>query len=267
MARELLSQDDAGENMLRVFEREPQLFISVFIEDQLAALAQVNEPGTLSYLTVYVAPLFRRQGIGSAVVRYAEEKLRTGGTEKVRSSFRANYPSTLTFAHKLGYGDYFSSSLMRRTGGPFPMEKLEELPVRSYTDQDYTASQSLYAEAFHEMRVRVGSFPDSVVAQPSEQERRSWLEDAQDRFVYVLNGEIAAYAHLSTGEISSISVRSDLQGHGIGKTFMRYLCNEIYRRGYANVDLWCVVGNNARILYDRLGFEEKYTMQFVRKTL
>ncbi|WP_217492818.1 GNAT family N-acetyltransferase [Bacillus sp. FJAT-27264] len=82
-----------------------------------------------------------------------------------------------------------------------------------------------------------------------------------------MNGEIFAYSHISGNEISSISVRTDLQGLGIGRRFVMYLCNEIYRRGNATVTLWCVVGNDARNLYDSLGFKEKYTMEFVRKTL
>ncbi|MGZ9585853.1 GNAT family N-acetyltransferase [Paenibacillus marinisediminis] len=264
-ARELLSYDvNAGENILRVLAEEPDLFITAFIEDKLVAIAQVNEPASQSYLTVFIAPQFRRQGIGSAMVKYAEAQLRTGGTQRVRSSFRAGHHSSLAFACKLGYDQYFSSALMQRTDDPFP---LEELPVRLYTDEDYLASQLLYATAFHEMRVRVGCFPDSVIAEPSEKERRAWLEDAEDRFVYEINGEIVAYGHLSGNELSSICVRSDFQGHGIGRKFAMYLCNEIYQRGGANVDLWCVVGNYARNLYDSLGFKEKYIMQFMRKTL
>jgi mycothiol synthase len=265
VAKELLSYDvDTGENILRVLAEEPELFITALIEDKLVALAQVNEPASQSYLTVFVSPQFRRQGIGSAMLKYAETKLRAGGTQKVRSSFRAGHQSSLAFACKLGYDKYFSSALMQRTGDPFP---LEELPVRLYTNEDYLASQSLYAKAFHEMRVRVGCFPDSVIAQPSEIERRAWNEDAEDRFVYEINGEIVAYSHLSGNELSSISVRTDFQGLGIGKKFVMYLCNEIYQRGSANVDLWCVVGNYARNLYDSLGFKEKYIMEFVRKTL
>lgn len=154
VVRELLSYDvDAGENILRVLAEEPELFITAFIDDKLVALAQVNEPGSQSYLTVFVAPQFRRQGIGSAMVKYAETELRAGGTQKVRSSFRAGHPSSLAFARKLGYDKYFSSALLQRTGDPFPLEKL---PVRPYTDEDYLTSQSLYATAFHEMRVRVG---------------------------------------------------------------------------------------------------------------
>jgi len=265
VVRELLSYDiDGGKNILRVLAEEPELFITAYIENTLVALAQVNEPAFQSYFTVFVAPQFRRQGIGSAVVKHAETVLRTGGTQKVRSSFRACHHSSLAFAHKLGYDNYFASALMQRSGAPFP---LEELPVRQYTDEDYIASQSLYATAFHEMRVRVGSFPDSVIAQPSEKERSAWKEDAEDRFVYEIDGEIVAYSHISGNELSSISVRTDIQGHGIGRKFVMYLCNEIYQRGSTNVDLWCVVGNHARNLYDSLGFEEKYIMQFMRKSL
>jgi mycothiol synthase len=264
-ARELLSYDIvAGENILRVLAEAPELFITAFIEDKLVALAQVNEPASQSYLTVFVAPQYRRQGIGSAMVKYAENKLRAGGTQKVRSSFRVGHQSSLAFAHKLGYDKYFSSALMQRTGDPFP---LKELPVRLYSDEDYLASQSMYAAAFHEMRVRVGCFPDSVIAQPSEKERKAWKEDAENRLVYEINGEIVAYSHLSGHELSSISVRTDFQGLGIGRKFVMYLCNEIYERGSASVDLWCVVGNYARNLYDSLGFKEKYIMEFMRKTL
>ncbi|NHN35271.1 GNAT family N-acetyltransferase [Paenibacillus agricola] len=262
---ELLGYDvDTSENILRVLAEEPELFVTAFIEDKLVALAQVNEPASQTYLTIFVAPQFRRQGIGSAMVKYAENELRAGGAQKVRSSFRAGHQSSLAFAHKLGYNKYFSSAYMQRTDNTFPLEKL---PVRLYKDEDYLASQSLYAVAFHEMRVGVGCFPDSAIAQPSEKERRAWKKDAENRFVYEINGEIVAYSHLCGNELSSISVRIDFQGLGIGRKFVMYLCNEIHRRGSATVDLWCVVGNYARSLYDSLGFKEKYIMEFMRKTL
>ncbi|MBD2864037.1 GNAT family N-acetyltransferase [Paenibacillus oceani] len=263
--RQLISLDvDAGEDMLRVLAKEPKWFLTARIGDQLVALGQMNEPAPQSYITVFVDPLLRRQGIGTAMVKYMESELRAGGTEKVRSSFRAGRPSSLAFAQKLGFDPYFSSAYMQRTGEPFP---LEDIPARVYTDEDYIASQAFYAAAFHDMRVRVGRFPDSVIAPPSEKERRLWREEAEDRFVYEINGEIVAYSHISGNELSSISVRTDVQGRGIGRTFTRYLCNEIYRRGHTSVNLWCVVGNYARNLYDSLGFTESYTMDLVRKTL
>jgi mycothiol synthase len=129
------------------------------------------------------------------------------------------------------------------------------------------AAQSMYAVAFHEMRVGVGRFPDSVVAQPSEQERLKWQEEARDRYVYVLDEGIVGYSHLWGNEICSVSVQTDFQRRGIGRKFVMYLCNEIYRRGHTNVALSCVVGNDARKLYDSLGFEAKYTNELMRKSL
>jgi mycothiol synthase len=264
-AKQLLSRDlFAGEDILRVLGIAPELFVTAFMEDRLVALAQVNEPAIQSYMTVYVDPQFRGQGIGSAMAEFGENKLREGGTRHIRSSFRVGHPSSFAFARRLGFDKTFSSAYMQRTGDPFLPE---ELPVRMYRDDDYTETQAIYAVAFHEMRVRVGHFPDSVVAKPSEKERSEWNAEAEDRYVYEINGEIVAYSHIGGNEIGSVSVRSDFQGRGIGRKFVKYLCNELYRRGNPTVRLACVVGNYARDLYDSLGFEEKYVMQFVRKTL
>jgi GNAT superfamily N-acetyltransferase len=262
--KELVTSDgDVGEDILLALPKDPQLFITVHIEDKLVAMAQVNEPVSESYLKVFVAPQYRRQGIGSAVVRYAENKLRAGGTKKVRCSYRVN-PSSLAFASKLGYVPYFQSAFMQRAGDPF---LLEELPIRSYTDEDYLASHSLYATAFHEMRVRTGCFLDSVIARHSEMERIEWKEKASNRFVFELNGEIVAYSNLSGNKISSIAVHTDHQRLGIGRKFLMYLCNHIYQQGSTEVGLWCVVGNYARNLYESVGFNERYVEEYLRKTL
>lgn len=264
-ARELLSQDaEAGADLLQVLDEEPETFICAFIKDTLVALAQMEAPTHQSHLQVFVAPRYRRQGIGTAMVQAAETQLQAGGTRAVSTSFRSGAPASPGFARKLGYAPYYSLVYMQRTGGFIAQE---EAPVRLYTDEDFLPAHSLYATAFHEMRVRVGCFPDSVVAQPNEGRRNAWKADAEDRFVYEFNGEIAAYSHLHANEISSVSVRSDLQGRGIGREFVMYLCNEIYQRGHSAVVLCCVVGNEARQLYDSLGFQETHITEYMRKTL
>lgn len=264
-ASELLSQDaEAGADLLQVLDEEPETFICAFIDDTLVALAQMEAPTHQSHLNVFVAPRFRRRGIGAAMVLAAETQLQAGGTRAVSTSFRSLVPASPGFARKLGYAPYYSLVYMQRTGGFFSQE---EVPVRLYTDEDFLPAHSLYATAFHEMRVRIGRFPDSVVAQPNEGRRNAWKADAEDRFVYEINGEIAAYSHLHGNEISSVSVRSDLQGRGIGRKFVKYLCNEIYQRGHSAVILCCVAGNEARQLYDSLGFQETHIMEYMRKTL
>ncbi|MDF2544157.1 MAG: GCN5-related N-acetyltransferase [Herbinix sp.] len=264
-ARGILEEDPiSGEEFLKTLSEEPELLIGVFIGETLVALAQVEYSTIQSYISVFVAPKFRRKGIGTAVIRHEEDKLRESGTQKILGSFHYDNNESLIFARKFGYQEYFYSTLMQRTGEPFP---IETLPVRPYSDNDYLASQALQAKAFHEMRIRVGCFPDSEITQPSTKGREEWKEDEHNRFIYEVNGEIVAYGNLCGNEISSVSVRSDYQGYGIGRKFVMYLCNEIYHRGYEVVDLWCVVGNYARKLYDSLGFEAKYIVEFTRKTL
>jgi ribosomal protein S18 acetylase RimI-like enzyme len=234
------------------------------LDNELVALAQVEMSIPQSYLSIFVAPLFRRQGLGSAIVKYAEDILKEGGTKTIMSSFHANNKSSLAFARKHGFNNYFSSAFMQQTAEPFT---LESLPVRPYTDEDYIASQALSGVAFHDMRVRVGCFPDSVITKPSEKGREEWKKDGGNHFVYEVNGEIIAHGHLCGNELSSISVRTDFQGRGIGKKFTMYLCNEICRRGNKTIELWCVVGNYARNLYESLGFKEKYIAEFPLKIL
>lgn len=265
IAREILKQDNnSGDDLLRELSNDPESLIATFLGETLVGLAHIEKTVPQSYLVVYVAPNFRGQGIGSAIVKYAEDMLQEIGAKSIMSVVHADNDYSLAFARKHGYDNYYSSAFMQRTGDSFP---LEELPVRPYTDEDYLASQALYAKAFHEMRVQVGSFPNSVIAKPSENNRKSWKEDSVNRFVYMENGEIAAHGHLHGNELGSISVHTGLQGRGIGKKFIMYLCNELYHRGYETIELWCVVGNYARNIYDSLGFKEKYIAEFQHKTL
>ncbi|MEK3718815.1 GNAT family N-acetyltransferase [Paenibacillus sp. FSL R7-0333] len=262
-AAKLLSLDAyTGPDLLQVLEEEPELFSAAYVDETLLALVQMEASVPQSHLNVFVAPQYRRQGIGRALMQMAEAQLQAGGTRKVSTSVRSGASSSLAFARSLGYAPYYSLIYMERTGGSFPQETSS---ARLYRDEDFVAAHSLYATAFHEMRMRVGCFPDSVPAEPNEGRRTAWAADAQDRLVYELDGEIAAYSHIHGNEISSVSVRSDLQGRGIGRTFVKYLCNEIHRRGYTSVTLSCVVGNEAIHLYNSLGFQETHRIEYMIK--
>lgn len=264
-ASDLLHSDyAAGAEMLNSLENSPKDIMAVFLEDKLVALADVGKPEEQSFLSVFVDLKHRRQGIGSTLVNRVEQELGACGTRRIVTCFRSDNEIARTFARKHGYTPYFSSAKMERTGGSF---RIEPLPIRLYTDNDYYACQALSAKAFHEMRLRVGSFPDSTIAQPSENGRKSWLENAENTYVYLDNGEIAACGTLFGNEIESVSVRTDYQGRGIGRRLVMFLCNEILMRGHDAVALWCVVGNYARHLYERLGFTETYTAEYPRKIL
>lgn len=263
MVREMLLQDmETSEEFLWALQNKPETLTVVYREKEIVATAIII-PGKNTFLTVFVAPQHRRKGIGQSVVTYVENKLHKEA-RKIMTNFHGDNEASKGFARKVSYEREYSNAYMKHTEGKFT---IDELPVRGYIDEDYPQSHALYAQAFHEMRVKVGDFPNSTVEQPSERNRQWWNEDAANRFTYKENDEIVGHGRLEGNEIGSISVRTDFHGHGIGKKFVMYLCNEIYNRGYKEVALWCVVGNNARKLYDSLGFKEVYVAEFAYKII
>lgn len=264
VVREMLLQDmETSEEFLWALQNKPETLIVAYREKEIVATAIIIPGKNTSFLIIFVAPQHRRKGIGQSVIHYVENKLHNE-TKKIATNFHADNEASKGFARKFGYEREYSSAYMKHAEGKFP---IGELPVRLYVDEDYPQSHALYAQAFHEMRVKVGDFPNSTVEQPNEKNRQWWNADAANRFTYKENDEVVGHGRLEGNEIGSISVRSDLQGYGIGKKFAMYLCNEIYNRGYKEVVLWCVVGNNARKLYDSLGFKEVYVAEFAYKII
>lgn len=264
VVREMLLEDmETSEEFLWALQNEPETLTAAYIEGKIVAVALIISGKKVSLLNVFVAPQYRQKGIGQTVLQYGENKLQKEAC-KIITNFHADNERSKRFARRFGYEREFSSAYMKHTEGRFA---IGEFPVRVYRDEDYAQSHALYAQAFHEMRIKVGDFPDSIVEQPSEKNRQAWKADAANRLTYEENGEIAGHGHLEGNEIGSVSVRTDLQRQGIGKKFVMYLCNEIYNRGYKEVVLWCVIGNNARKLYDSLGFKELYIAEFACKSI
>lgn len=253
--------EGADADFLLAFERKLSTIFAIRDHDQLVGIAQLEE-GKRAYLYVFINPIYRSKGIGSKAIMLCEDKLLSSGTEEVMATYNCVDVMAKTFANKNGFTRKFASTFMRYLGEGFD---LPELSVRNYCDEDYEAAHELYAIAFHEMRMRVGDFPDSVVEPPSEKMREHWAKTADERLVYVLNEEIVGYAHLEGNEIGSISIKSKYQEQGIGKRFMKYICNAILSDGNSSVDLYCVVGNKARLLYDHLGFQAIYTGEYAIK--
>lgn len=245
-------------------ELESEMITVAYLEKEIVGLVQLEPNKDTSFIVVFVSINHRNRGIGNALIKYAEDYLKEIQTKTIMASYSVNNENSMRFARKHGYERYFSSTYMKHAGGEFSSELI---PVRHYCDEDYPDAFKLSAEAFHEMRVSVGDFPDSKVGEPSKQSRDEWKQDSKNRYTYFIDGEIVGYGCLEGNEIGSISVRRDMQGKGIGKKFVKYLCNELYNRGNKEIFLWCVVGNKARYLYESLGFEELYVSEFAMKYL
>ncbi|MFE5318320.1 GNAT family N-acetyltransferase [Paenibacillus sp. NPDC056579] len=204
--------------------------------------------------TIFVSEEYRRVGIGTKLINKADKLL--SQYDAVERSIGACIDGdrfSLQFLYKNGYYISHSMYFMERKGGPLT-ESI--FLIRHYEDDDYLTWHSISQMAFYKMREHVGILP-SFYYTSSESERKSFLENKNNRFVMLVDGEIVAVGVIAGNEVQLVAVRIDLQSRGYGRAFVSFLVNEIIRRGEKVVKLGVVKGNPAKKLYDHLGFNEK----------
>jgi mycothiol synthase len=246
-----------------VSENGDEIFF-IRVSDAIVGTAYIGDEAK-AFVYVYIFPEYRNRGYGEAAAIAAEQMIKTTPLLRILTAYNDHSEAAKRLAEKHGYLKKYSSALMRYAGEPFPEP---ELPVRKYRDEDFEEAALLSAEAFHVMRLSTGCFPDSVVRQPSEEERRYWAEHADDGYVYLSGSEIVGHARIEGPELDVVSIKIPHQGKGLGRKFVKYLTNRIIEKGEGEPVLWCVVGNDkARALYDSLGYEEVCRNDFAVKKL
>ena len=253
---------DADADFREAFENKENLF-SICNENNLVGAALIHE-GEKPFLSLYVDSPYRGKGIGGMAFSVCEQILQDAKAEIILTSYRTDNGVSKLFAEKRGFKRNFSSTFMKYNGVRFD---IPVLPIREYKDDDYDSAYEMYSKAFHEMRIRVGDFPDSVIGQPNSTMREQWELTKKERLVYLHGDEIVGYSHVVGNEVASISVKSQYQGKGIGRMFMKFIINRLLEDGNKTVSLYCVVGNWAKRLYDSLGFADEYTVEYASKSV
>ena len=261
----MLDQDPLNEPILfRAWERLSHMQYLVFENQNPVAFVCAEHAVKETLLMIYVVPEFRRKGIGTSILHYFEE-LYGDKTQSIYGFFDHRCTEAAIFAAKYGYNRHYDFVYMAYDGEPFIFK--ETPPIRPYTDTDYPESQAMRAQAFHQMRVAVGDFPESQPTPPTEAGRKEWLSHADDYFLYMDGSEVVGVGYLEQDEIASLSVRIDWQGQGIGHKFAPYLINVLKQHGYQTVHLDCIIGNPAQKFYEDIGFKPLYNKRYVRKYL
>lgn len=262
-ADKILDLTDADAELISALKKRESNLFSIINDHQFLGVAQI-EDGKKAYIEIFIDAKFRNMGIGTRAFELCEQELSTGTTEEIMISYYTTNVIAKSLATKLGYSRKFSTTFMKYTGHQFD---IPELSIRPYCDKDYEEAHEMYAVAFHDMRVSVGDFPESIVEQPNEEMREQWAKTHNERLVYTQDDEIVGYARIIGNEIISVSVKSQHQGKGIGRNFVKFICNEILSGENNSVGLFCVVGNKAKNLYDSLNFEEIFTGEIAEKRI
>jgi ribosomal protein S18 acetylase RimI-like enzyme len=83
---------------------QPELFLVALDGDQVIGSIMAGYDGHRGWLySVAVRDSYRRLGVGTALVRSAEERLRTMGCSKINLQVRASNAAVVGFYSRLGY--------------------------------------------------------------------------------------------------------------------------------------------------------------------
>ena len=218
----------------------------------------VEEDGVHSgFLFIYVFPEFRRQGIGTAIYRYCEEKLKASGC-----NWWSSYPESEgadKFALAVGFDYTNTNSYMVYEGGALDYP---EEGIRPCVRADYPAAVDLWRREYAAMHVRIGLHyvEHEQTSEQIEAIRESFYKELGDHFVIEENGRIIATGTLfSDGSgIGSLAVDREFAGRGHGTRLAAYITKECIRRGTAHPCLYCEAGNDdAMHVYKKLGYVER----------
>jgi len=232
-------------------ENHPECVYVAWLGGRLAGYLVTNGFGRRAHAAAYVTPGFRRQGVGSALLRLADGLF--AGNEKVELSTGVcleDDSDTIQLLYRHGYYRGHGAFTMERRGGALPVG---DFVFRNYEDADYPAWHRVYESAFWPMRATTGQLPVYYFP-PSERERQGLAANRENHYVLTVEGEIAAIGHIEGRHLYTLAVRRDMQGRGYGRATASFLANEIMRRGEPVVELGVVQGNTAIGLYEALGF-------------
>lgn len=259
-----IDRNDTDADFIHDVSENDDAIHSILTQDEVVGLAVIDE-GKNAFLYIYIFPEHRSKGYGTSAIALIEERMKKHEPVNIMTYYNDDNGAAKAFAEKYGYIKKYASDYMVYSKLPF---ETEPAPVRQYQDTDYPEAHSFYAEAFHIMRLGTGCFPESVPEAPNEQMRKYWSETDTERLVYLMDEEIVGYAHIVGDEISSVSIKPEYQGKGIGEKFLKHIVNKLLDEGHQKLYLYCVVGNNnARHLYDKLGFEKVYRNNYAVKNI
>ena len=258
-----IGPDADGEFLNYVALDDEDLYV-IAIGDTPVGLALAAAEGEDAFLYPYIFPDFRGRGYGADAATLLEERLRTAGARKIQTCCRCGHTAAERLARRRGYRPQYASSYLVFTGSPW---ELPELPVRAYRPSDFAQAHGVYAQAFHAMRLTAGCFPDTVLEQPDARTAARWEETADQRFVYTRGSEILGLVQLEGDEIGCVAVKPTHQGNGIGTLLVKFAVNRLLAQGKSAVSLYCVVGNPALRLYQKLHFTERCRNTYAQLTL
>jgi mycothiol synthase len=214
-------------------------------------------------IDVGVRPSERRRGIGSALLRAAEE---AASEDRLLLTGLASEPASAAFARANGYAKAWEVWLMGidlPAAVPSP-EWPDGVEVRTFREEEAEAVKDLldlaYAEEFHHHPLSFEHWRRFMLEDPMF-DPRAW-------FLAVVGDEIVGAAlNWKEGYVKDLVVHPKWRGRGLGKALMLQTFGEFSRRGVPRVTLKTDSNNptGAWRLYERVGMKIERTYEMFEK--
>jgi ribosomal protein S18 acetylase RimI-like enzyme len=264
-------------------ERDPQHVLFAFHDDEMIAALRISwwteADGTWLYLHLgRVAPDWRGRGLGTALLHWAEDCIRTLAAEhstQDKAVFGANASSTETTATGLllneGYQRVYTAAQMDFTD----FGKLTEPSLPAQIERRAVQPDQLRVIWESIARFWAGTAWGSSV--PSEEEYQEFLHQpdldlalwqvAWDREQPV--GMVLGRVSKGCGYIDEVSVDGAYRRQGIAQALLLYALADLHERGVQRVRLHTDANNRhgARSLYEKIGFSVVKEFPRYRKPL
>ncbi len=98
--------NDPRKDIRRKFDDSPQLFFVGEISEKIIASCMAGYDGHRGWIYyLAVKPKYRKQGVASSMLAYAENALSKIGCPKIDLMVRNTNKNVISFYHKVGYGN------------------------------------------------------------------------------------------------------------------------------------------------------------------
>lgn len=165
--------------------------------------------------------------------------------------------SAYMFCRSLNAEDWQELYYMEYDGSAFDTT-IEMVP---YRDEYYIDLARNKYEAWKDLAENYGF----NISAYSDRDRKTWLNDCQNSFVFMLDNEPVAMGSCGTdGHMHGLFVAPKCKGRGVGTQIVKYCTNRAIERGFNNVSLSVLSRNPAIKIYESLGFKTTCSEHYFR---
>jgi ribosomal protein S18 acetylase RimI-like enzyme len=225
--------------------------------DTLCGFCGIYAFGREPELVIVVDPLYRRRGIGAALLGRARSLLGARGHRSLLLVAPRMTDSGRRFAEAVGASFDHAEHHMELAGEPTrppPVRaSTKNLVIRPFVKSDRAEVVAILEDAFGRGSAAIATDPHDL----------AFVVEQDDAVVATLRLSVEGV----TAGIYGLAVRRELRGRGIGRAVLSRTCLEARRRGATTVTLEVEVDNDHALhLYTSVGFARRTTEDYFKLT-